>query len=69
MQDFVNQPADYFKRRRDDYVNNRYHHPNDEYTPDPDKWNFDGLIQQTRVCLKLINGLANSNIVPQMHLE
>ena len=57
----IDQPNNAFNEKRGKYVKTRYHQVGDEYDPD---WSMEGIIQQTRVALRLIYGLAISNITP-----
>ena len=59
---FRGQPADYHDTVTADYRANRYHQPADELREDMP---FAGIVQQTRVALRLGYRLANSTIRPQ----
>ena len=46
---------------KDDYVNNRYHQPSDEYSP---KWDWSGINQDVRLLYDLGRSLADSKTWP-----
>jgi len=46
-----------------DYINNRYHRPADNY--EPETWNFNGIREDAQLAFELGFRLANSNIWPQ----
>lgn len=59
---FEGRPTDYFQQVSDEYNNNDYHQPSDEYDPN---WPLGGLIQQTRVAFRIGYQLAYSDLKPQ----
>ncbi len=59
---FVDQAPDYFSKISGEYNMKRYHRPADEYSTD---WDLSGLVQQTRVTLRLAEHLANSHDWPE----
>lgn len=46
-----------------DYINNRYHRPADNY--EPETWNFEGMREDAQLAFELGYRLANSDIWPQ----
>ncbi|MEP0547937.1 MAG: M20/M25/M40 family metallo-hydrolase [Rhodothermales bacterium] len=59
---FRGQPADYADQLAADYRATRYHQPADELS---DTMPFAGIVQQTRVALRLGYAIANSTVRPQ----
>ena len=49
------------KRAADDYTQNRYHQPSDEYDPN---WNWVGAVQDLSLYFAIMNQLANSTAMP-----
>ena len=49
------------KRAADDYTENRYHQPSDEYDA---SWNWDGAVQDLRLYYAVMSRLANSTLMP-----
>ena len=45
--DFIGKPADYGKKKRDEYTNNDYHKPSDEVKPD---WDLTGAAEDAECC-------------------
>lgn len=60
--DFIGRDADYGSRMLNEYRQERYHQPSDTLSSDTP---LGGLIQQTRVALRLGYGLATSDVRPQ----
>lgn len=60
--DFIGQDSDYGARVMNEYRQHRYHQPSDTLSADTP---LGGLIQQTRVALRLGHRLATSDIRPQ----
>ena len=54
--DYLGKPKDWGKKQMEDYEENRYHQPSDEYDP---KWTYDGMIQDAQ--LGFYAGLAIAN--------
>jgi Zn-dependent M28 family amino/carboxypeptidase len=46
-----------------DYLNNRYHKPADNY--EPEKWDLNGIAEDSRLCFSVGYRLANSDIFPE----
>jgi Zn-dependent M28 family amino/carboxypeptidase len=44
--EFIGKPADWGKQQVEDYEENRYHQPSDEYDP---KWTYDGMIEDAQL--------------------
>jgi len=44
--DFIGKPKDWGKKQVEDYEENRYHQPSDEYDP---KWTYDGMIEDAQL--------------------
>jgi len=51
------------KMQEQDYINNRYHRPADNY--DPETWNFEGIREDAQLAFELGYKLANSDIWPE----
>jgi Zn-dependent M28 family amino/carboxypeptidase len=45
-----------------DYLNNRYHRPSDNY--EPEKWDLKGIAEDSRLCFSVGYQLANSDFFP-----
>lgn len=48
----------------EDYTNNRYHQPSDEYS---DNWDFSGMAQEVELYYRLGRALADSTVWPNWH--
>jgi hypothetical protein len=48
----------------EDYTNNRYHQPSDEYS---DSWDFSGMAQEVELYYRLGRALADSTVWPNWH--
>jgi Zn-dependent M28 family amino/carboxypeptidase len=59
--DFVGRPREWGRQQLDDYTNNRYHQPSDEYRPDFD---LSGAVQLSEIVLSFGRWLANAPGVP-----
>lgn len=46
-----------------DYINNRYHRPADNY--EPDKWDMTGIAEDAKLCFSVGYRLANSDFFPE----
>ncbi|HEX9941260.1 MAG TPA: M28 family metallopeptidase [Thermoanaerobaculia bacterium] len=44
--EFIGKPRDWGKKQVEDYEENRYHQPSDEFDP---KWNYDGMIEDAQL--------------------
>jgi len=58
---YVNQPPDYYYNVTEAYIADNYHEPSDEYNPE---WSMTGIIQQTRIMLRVTYRLATAAPVP-----
>jgi Zn-dependent M28 family amino/carboxypeptidase len=59
--DFIGQPADFFKKTRDDWNANRYHTPKDVVLPD---WNLEGTREDLKVLLAVGYRVAQADTMP-----
>jgi len=59
--DFIGQPADFFKKTRDDWNANRYHTPKDVVLPD---WNLDGTREDLKVLFAVGYRVAQAERFP-----
>lgn len=46
-----------------DYINNKYHRPSDNY--EPEKWNMDGIVEDARLQFYVGYQLATTDVTPQ----
>ena len=53
---------EYAAQQEQDYLQNRYHQPADEY--DPETWEFSGIVEDARLMFRVGLELANSNVFP-----
>jgi len=60
--DFIGQPADFFKKTRDDWNANRYHTPKDVVLPD---WNLDGTREDLKVLFAVGYRVAQADKFPE----
>jgi Zn-dependent M28 family amino/carboxypeptidase len=60
--DFVGQPADYGKRKRDDYTEHRYHKPSDVVLPD---WDLSGAREDLKVLFTVGYRVAQASKYPE----
>ena len=58
---FIGQPADYGEKKKDEYVEKRYHQPSDEILP---SFTYDGAVQQLRVIVRTAVAVANAPAQP-----
>ncbi|MCW3835348.1 M28 family metallopeptidase [Sphingomonas canadensis] len=65
-EDLVNGGKEAGKKASDDYVENRYHKPQDEYDP---KWNWDGAIQDLTIFYQLGRQLADGGAWPNWYKD
>jgi Zn-dependent M28 family amino/carboxypeptidase len=59
--DVVGKGKDYGKKLEDDYINNHYHEPSDEYNP---SWTFDGGLQDMELLFMIGKRLASESSWP-----
>ena len=59
--DYVGQPPGWGERLREEYNEQNYHQPSDEYRPDFD---LSGAVQQGRVAFRVGLGVANAPEMP-----
>ncbi|MFN0120391.1 MAG: M28 family peptidase [Blastocatellia bacterium] len=59
---FVGHSEEWARQQLDDYNTNRYHQPSDEYSP---TWDFNGMVQQTRLAFLIGLRVANEDTMPQ----
>jgi Zn-dependent M28 family amino/carboxypeptidase len=50
------------KAKEDDYINNKYHRPADNY--EPENWNLDGIVEDARLLFTVGYRLATSDFFP-----
>jgi Zn-dependent M28 family amino/carboxypeptidase len=61
-EEYVGQPADYGRKKSDEYTEKRYHQPSDELLP----WfSYDGAVQQLRVIVRTAVVVANAPSQPR----
>ena len=60
-QHYVGQPADYGKKKQEEYTQKRYHQPSDEVLP---SFNYDGARQQLRVIVRTAVAVADASAQP-----
>ena len=60
-QHYVGQPADYGKKKQEEYTQKRYHQPSDEVLP---SFNYDGARQQLRVIVRTAVTVADASAQP-----
>ena len=53
----------YYKQMKDDYRNNHYHRPSDEY--DPELWDLSGIVQDAELYMRVGTELANTTNFPK----
>ena len=63
---FIGQPADYGEKKKDEYVEKRYHQPSDEVLP---SFTYDGAVQQLRVIVRTAVAVANAPGQPVWNKE
>jgi Zn-dependent M28 family amino/carboxypeptidase len=59
---FVGKPADYGKRKRDEYTQNDYHKPSDEVKPD---WDLSGAVEDLQLLLEVGYRVAQGTSYPE----
>ena len=60
-QHYVGQPADYGKKKQEEYTEKRYHQPSDEVLP---SFNYEGARQQLRVIVRTAVAVADASAQP-----
>jgi Zn-dependent M28 family amino/carboxypeptidase len=60
--DFVGKPADWGKKKRDEYTNHDYHAPSDEVKPD---WDLSGAVDDDALLLAVGYRVANADKLPE----
>jgi len=60
--EFIGQPADYGKQKRDEYTNNDYHQPSDEIKP---TWDLSGAVEDAALMLAVGYRVANADKYPE----
>jgi Zn-dependent M28 family amino/carboxypeptidase len=60
--DFVGRPAGWGQEQAERYNGERYHQPSDQYSAD---FNYDGMVQQVRVTMRVALAVANAAGLPQ----
>jgi Zn-dependent M28 family amino/carboxypeptidase len=60
--DYINKPADYGSKKRDEYTANDYHKPSDEVKPD---WELSGAIEDAQLLFRVGYIVANTEKYPQ----
>ncbi len=58
---YIGKPADFGKRKRDDYTKNDYHKPSDEVKLD---WNLDGAVDDLRLFFEVGDAIADGDVWP-----
>jgi Zn-dependent M28 family amino/carboxypeptidase len=59
---YPGKPADYGKRKHDEYSDRDYHKPSDEIKPD---WDFTGAVDDTRILFEVGAAVANASQWPE----
>jgi Zn-dependent M28 family amino/carboxypeptidase len=59
---YVGQPEDYGRRRRDEYIANDYHKPSDQIKPD---WDLSGALEDMRMLFRVGLIVADADRIPQ----
>jgi Zn-dependent M28 family amino/carboxypeptidase len=62
--DFVGRPAGWGKEQFDAYNQANYHQPSDEFS---DRWNFEGLLQETELAFAIGQRIANTTVMPRFN--
>ena len=60
--DYRDQPPDFGKHKRQDFVAHRYHSPNDVIAPD---WDLAGMVEDTVLLFRVGRRLANEDRTPE----
>jgi Zn-dependent M28 family amino/carboxypeptidase len=59
---YIGKPAEYGKRKRDNYTENDYHKPSDEVKPD---WDLSGAVEDLRVFMEVGYRVAQDKNIPE----
>ena len=62
--DFIGKPADFGEKLFNEYNDNHYHQPSDEFHDD---WDFSGLVQVAEFGLNIGIAVANQPALPTWH--
>ncbi len=60
--DYVGKPADFGKKKKEEYTNNDYHSPTDEVKPD---WDLSGLAEQAKLLMAVGYRVAQADKMPE----
>ncbi|MEC9280032.1 MAG: M28 family metallopeptidase, partial [Chloroflexota bacterium] len=60
--DYIDKPADWGLKLREEYTNNRYHKPADEYDP---SWDLSGLVEDLRLLFRVGYQITNQDTYPE----
>ncbi len=60
--DYVGKPADFGKKKKDEYTENDYHSPSDEVKPD---WDLTGLAEQAKLLMAVGYRVAQAEKMPE----
>ena len=60
--DYIDKPEDWGLKLREEYTNNRYHKPADEYDP---SWDLSGLVEDLRLLFRVGYQIANQDTYPE----
>lgn len=60
--DYIDKPADWGMKKRDEYTENDYHKPSDEIKPD---WNLSGAVDDVRLLMTVGYRVANTDKYPE----
>jgi len=60
--DYIDKPADFGKKKKDEYTANDYHAPSDEVKPD---WDLSGFAEQARLLMAVGYRVAQADTFPQ----
>jgi Zn-dependent M28 family amino/carboxypeptidase len=60
--EFIGKPADWGKKKRDEYTNNDYHQPSDEVKPD---WDLSGAAEDAELLFAVGYRVANAGKLPE----
>jgi len=60
--DFIGKPADWGKKKRDEYTENDYHAPSDQVKPD---WDLSGAVEDAQLLFAVGYRVANADKLPE----
>jgi len=60
--DYIDKPEDWGLKLREEYTNNRYHKPADEYDP---SWDLSGMVEDLRLLFRVGYQIANQDTYPE----